>query len=173
MRQTTAVVLMAMLLTAPLGAAEREVIRGDWRAFQEQVAARGLKGRAVRITVSGGRQIKTNLLNVADAGLEVRGTRSTRQWQSAGGQASIPKEQVNAVQFGGRTGNGRLLGTLVGAGAGAGIGAAVATGHNITEGTGVILIPVGCTAIAVIGALVGYYAGRSRDRPGPEFVLTP
>jgi hypothetical protein len=172
MRQATAVVLMAMLLTAPLGAADREVIQGDWRAFQEQVAARGLRGRAVRITVSGGRQIKTKLLNVADAVLEVRATRATRQWQSAGGQAGIPKEQVNAVQFGGRAGNGRLIGTLVGAGAGAGIGAAVATGHDITEGSGVILIPVGCVAIAVIGAVVGYYVGRSMDRPGPGFVLT-
>src|SRR6185436_16290894 len=113
MMRTTAVVLLAAVLTAPLGAAEREVIRGDWRAFQEQVAARGLKGRAVRITVSGGRAIKTNLLTVAETGIEVRATRATRQWQSAGGQASIPKEQVNAVQFSGRAGNRRLLGTLV------------------------------------------------------------
>ena len=173
MRQTTAVALLAVVLTAPVGAAEREVIKGDWRAFQEQVTARGLKGRAVRISVSGGREIKTDLLDVAETGLEVRATRATRQWQSAGGQASIPKEQVNAVRFSGRTGNRRLLGTLVGAGAGAGIAAAVATGHDITEGYGVVLIPVGCVAIAVLGAVAGYYVGRSMDRAGPEFVLTP
>jgi hypothetical protein len=43
---------------------------------------------------------------------------------------------------------------------------------DVTEGVGVILIPVGAASIAAIGGIAGYFIGRSSNRPGPEFVIT-
>jgi RNase P/RNase MRP subunit p29 len=163
--------LIAVLLAEPVAAASREVIKTGWNGFQEQVSARKLTGHSVRITLQGGGVAKTNLLQATPTGLVVRETRETKQWNSEKGKSTIPNEQVVSVRFAGRVGHKRLIGALAGLGGGAAIGAAFATGSDLTEGVGVILIPVGAASIAVIGAVVGYFVGRAFDRPAPEFVI--
>lgn len=162
----TAAVLTFMLIATPLGASEREVIRTNWSGFQKEVSTRRLKGRSIRVAVAG-KEIKTELVDVLDTALVVRPTRAAKQWGD-----KIPKDQIASVRFNGRTGKHALLGMFVGLGAGAGIGAGVASGYNVSEGVGIILIPVLGVAIAAGGAIAGYCIGRSTDTLGPELVLT-
>lgn len=164
--------LAAILLAQPLLAADREVIHTDWNGFRQQVSSRKLEGRPAQIRLSGGSDIKTTLLEGTDAALVVRANRATQQWKSADGKAHIPKDQVASVRFGGRSGKRGILGGLIGLGAGAGIGAAIATGHDITEGSLVVILPVVAVGVAIGCGLAGYFIGRSMDRPAPEFVLT-
>jgi hypothetical protein len=170
--RSIAAVLMAIVLAEPVLAAEPDVLKTSWNGFQEQVSARRLKGRPVQIVLSGGKRIKTSLVEVTDTDLLVRSTRATKQWKVVNDQARIPKEQVSSVRFAGRTGKGKLIGGVAGFGAGAGIAAAATANTGITEGSFVILLPVIGVAIAASGALAGYFIGRSLDQPGPEFVLT-
>jgi hypothetical protein len=164
--------MSAILFTSPLAAAKREVLKTDWTGFQEQVTARKLNGRSVRISIASGKEIKTELLGVSGDGLAVPSGRAVKRWSSGGKQVTVPKDQVISVRFEGRAGHGRAIGTAAGIGAGLGVSAAALLGHDISEGPAVILLPAGAVAIVGIGALVGYFAGRSRDRRITEFVLT-
>ncbi len=164
--------LAATLLAQPLLAAGREVIKTDWNGFRQQVSSRKLHGRSAQIRLSGGRGIKTTLLDVTDAALVVRATRATSQWRSADGKARIPRDQAASVRFRGRSGKRGIMGGLIGLGAGAGIGAAIATGHDITEGSLVVILPVVAAGVAIGFGVAGYFIGRSMDHPAPEFVLT-
>ncbi len=129
-------VLTVMLVAPPLGGAEREVIRTNWSGFQKEVSTRRLKGRSIRVATAG-KEIKTELVDVLDTQLVVRATRATKQWGD-----KLPKDQITSVRFNGRMGKHGVLGMFVGLGAGAGIGAGVASGYDISEGVGVILIPI-------------------------------
>lgn len=171
-RRQLGAVVAAIFLAGAAAAAEREVIKADWGHFEQQVSARKLTGRSVRVRLSGGGEVKTNLLQVTDAGLVVRATRATQRWRS-GENAQIPKDQVASVRFEGRMGHHGLIGALIGFGAGAGIGAAVAANSDLTEGPAVIILPVAGAAIAITGWVSGYYIGRSTGRLAPEFVLVP
>lgn len=161
-----------VVLCAALTAADREVVRTDWNGFQNQFSTRSLNGHSARITLAGGQLIKTNVLRVTDSAVVVHANRATRQWDSGKSDAAIPKGQVTSVQFGGRTGNKRIIGLLAGFGGGAAIGAAIAASSDVSEGIGIILIPMAAGAIAITGGVVGYFIGKAADRPGPEFVLS-
>jgi hypothetical protein len=171
-KQIVSIALSAILLTSPLAAAPREVVRTDWNGLQEQVSARRLTGRQVRISLTGGREIKTELLNLVDDGLVAPSGRNTKQWGTKGKQVTIPKDQIVSLQFERTVGRGRAIGTIAGAGTGAAISAAVLAGHDVSEGPLAILIPAGAAAIIGIGALIGYGAGATRDHHVTEFVLT-
>jgi hypothetical protein len=170
--RSNVVVLATILLAGPACAADREVIRSGWSGFQGQVAARKLTGRSVRIVLSSGGQVKTDLLEVTDSGLAVRATRATKQWKSSQGYARIPREQIATVRFGGRVGSHGLIGALAGLGAGAGIGAAVANGISCNEGSCLYIKPPVGAAFVATGVVAGYFIGRATGRPAPEFVLT-
>ena len=165
--------LLAACLSLPASAAEREVIQCDWKGLRQEMTARNLAGRKVRIRLAGGAEIKTRLLAVEDGGAVTRLDRSTRAWKSTSDRAIIPAGEVKSVRFEGHTGKGRLIGSLVGLGAGAGIAAAIATGTDCYEGGCLIVLPAVGVAAAIGAAIAGYYIGRSMDRPGPEFVLHP
>ena len=169
-----AVAMVAILVAEPVAAAEREVVKSDWNGFRQQVSSRKLEGRSVRIRLSGGGEVKTNLLEVTETGFVVRATRATKQWKSVDDKARIPKEQVASVRFGGRVGRGGLIGGLVGLGAGAGatsvlIAGIQTSGRSPPDLSAVIFAGIVFTAV---GGLVGYFIGRSIARPAPEFVLT-
>ncbi len=168
-----AIALAAILSAEPLAAAEGEIIKTDWNGFRREVAARKLRGRAVRIGLAAGGEVKTNLLELTDTGLEARVTRATKQWATAGGNAQIPREQIVSVRFGGRTGHGGRTGALIGIAAGAGTAAAIATSVDCFEGGCLIALPVAGVALAAIGGVAGYFIGRSTGKPGPEFSLAP
>jgi hypothetical protein len=172
-KQQVAVALAAIIFSEPVAAAKREVIKTDWNGFQQQVSARKLKGRSVRISLTGGGGVKTNLLEVTDTGLVARANRTTKQWKSGKDKAQIPKDQIASVRFGGRVGHGGLIGGLVGSGAGAGIAAAIFVPMTI-EGDFIILILISLAGVAlmVVGGITGYFVGGSFSRPAPEFVLT-
>jgi hypothetical protein len=160
---TKAIALLtaALLLAAePSAAAEREVISTDWTGFQKQVIARKFKDRSVLVGLTSGEEVKTTLEGLTDSGLVTKAKRE------------IPKDQIRFVRISGKTGKGGLIGGMAGLGAGAAIGAAIATSSDVTEGVGVILIPIGAASIAAIGGIAGYLIGRSSNRPAPEFVIT-
>ncbi len=167
-----AVALAAMLLTEPVLAVEPEVVRTSWSDFQQQISARRLAGRNLRITLADGNTVKTNLLEATDAALVVRATRAARQWKSTDGYARIPREQVAAVRFSGRTGTHKLIGTLAGGLAGGGIGAAVGTSMGCNEGSCMVVQPAVGAAFLITGIVAGYFVGRAMGTPAPEFVLT-
>ena len=172
--QWTALGLSAMLLAAPLPATEREVIKTNWSGFVDQVAARKLKDRMVRASLTGGKTIKARLLKATATGLVVPVGRATKTWATGSNEALIPSQQVSGVRFEGRTGHGRLIGALAGAAAGAGIGAGVASSSVETfEGIGVFIVPIAAVTGAITGAVGGYFAGRAFDRRAPEFLLSP
>jgi len=168
-----ALALSVVLFSSGLAAAEREVVRTDWSGFQTQVSARALNGRQARITLTGGQRIYTAVLRIADTGIVLRATSETRKWDTGQHEASIPKSQIASVRFSGRTGKGRLIGTLAGFGGGAAIGASIAVSSDVSEGPGIILIPAIGAAVALAGGLVGYLIGNAADRPRPEFLFSP
>jgi hypothetical protein len=162
----TVIALTWMLVSTPVGAAEREVVKTDWSGFQKEVSTRRLSGRSVRI-VAAGKDIKTDLIDVLDNALVVRPTRGTKPWDD-----KIPRDQVASVRFNGRTGKRGTVGALVGLGAGAGIGAGIASGSTISEDYGFIYIPLLTGIFAAGGGVAGFFIGRSTDTLAPEFVLT-
>lgn len=159
--------LVALLLAAPGQAAEREVIRADWNGFQQQVSMRKLLRRNVRVTLSGGGEIKTALVRVDNNGLIVKATKAAKQWASGPEQAMIPREQVSAVRFGGRIGHRGLIGGLVGLGAGVGIPVGIGASRGYEE------VPIALAAIPLgpICGTAGYLIGHFIDKPAPEFVI--
>jgi hypothetical protein len=172
-RRHLSAVLAVVFLAQSAVAAEPDLIRATWSQFQQEVSARKLLGRSVRVRLTGGGEVKTNLLEVTGTALVVRATRSTKQWKSEEGKSRIPKEQAAAVSFGGRLGHRGLIGALVGTGAGAGIAAATLSGTNITEGIGIILLPIAGVGLVAMGGVAGYFIGRSLGHPVPQFILTP
>ena len=52
------VALIPFFVVGPVAAGEREVIKTGWSGFEQQVSARKLEGRTVRITPAGGGEIK-------------------------------------------------------------------------------------------------------------------
>ncbi len=163
--------LILTLTTVPAWAAEREVIRTEWSGFQKQIADRRLTGHSARVT-TGTKSVKTEVRGVSDTELVVRATRGTKQWSGGSGEARIPKDEVTSVRFDGRVGKKRLVGALAGLGAGAGIAAVTVAQTEVSEGVGIILIPIFGVAIAAGGALAGYFIGCAADQPAPEFILT-
>ncbi len=162
------------LLCGALGrGAEQEIIKSRWSEFQREVTSRKLEGRSARIRLVSGRAARARVRRITDTGIAVDASRATKQWKSAGGETLIPRAEVASVQFGRKSGNRRWIGMLAGLGAGAGVGAAIATGSDVTEGVGVIIIPLGAAAIALAGLASGYYIGKSLDRAAPEFVIVP
>jgi hypothetical protein len=170
-KRPVAILLSALLMASAALGREREAIRTDWAGFTRQVSERDLSGHSVRIRLSGGGEVKTKLLEVTADALAVRSKRDLSQWNSGDGKASIPRDQVASVRFGGRTGHARLIGALTGLGGGAAIGAGVATNLGIWEGPGLIFKPLIGAAFAVTGLVTGYFIGRAFSRPGPEFIL--
>ncbi len=174
MNQSLAVVLIALVVAGPVGAAQREVVKTDWSGFVQQVAARKLQNRMVRITLAGGGETRTKLLAVADSGLVVRATPPTSQWASGKKQATVPRGQIRSVRFLGHLGHRGLLTGLAGFGAGLGIGAALAASQDafqISEGPLVIAVPLAILAGAVGVGVAGYFIGRATSRQAPEFVI--
>jgi hypothetical protein len=157
--------LVALLLAAPGLAAEREVIRADWSGFRQQVSMRKLLRRNVRVTLSGGGEIKSTLVRVEDNGLIVKATKAAKQWASGPEQATIPREQVSAVRFGGRIGHRGLIGGLVGLGAGVAIPLVIAASREDPYAV------LGAPPLGLIGGTAGYLIGHFTDRPAPEFVI--
>jgi hypothetical protein len=162
-------VLAIILAAQPMMAAERDVIRADWNLFQEEVAARKLHSRSVRIALEGGGEVKTTVYHVTSAGLTVRLNKSLKQWQK-GDNALIPKEQVASARFGGRVKTHGSVGLLAGLGAGAAIAAAYTTNTGCDESGCIALMGAGI-ALAAAVAVAGCLVGRRIGQPAPEFIL--
>jgi hypothetical protein len=104
----------------------------------------------------------------------VRDVRTTKQWSSGNGDATVPKNQVRSVSFEGHLGHRGILGGVIGFVGGIGIGSAIAASQDaftISEGPAIIAIPVGITAGAIGLGVAGYYIGRSMSPKAPEFAL--
>jgi hypothetical protein len=166
-----ACLLATVLMAETAWSAPQETVRADWAKFTGAVASQGLKDRAVRVTLKGGKTIKTRLFDAGPEGITVALSRATRQWKAAGGDALIPKDQVARVRFGGRVKSHGLLGAAIGGGAGAAIGAGIAASKTPSEGVGIVIVPLVAVGLAVGGALAGYFIGRRAGQEAPEFIL--
>lgn len=163
---TLALTLTLLLTAEPVLAAQREIIGADWTTFQQQVSTRKLSKRPVRITLSGGGEIKTTLVSVDDTGLLVKAAKGTKQWESGPERARIPTDQIRSIRFEGRIGHrGLILGLT-----GLSVGVAVPLGMSASRGEDV---PTGLAAIVLGPALgaAGYLVGHVMDKPAPEFVI--
>lgn len=161
------------LLAGSAQAAYREVIPVSWSEFEQQVSARRLEGRKVRIVHAGG-EIRAKLVAVTEGDLVLAANRATRPWSSAKHEARIPRDQIRSVRFLGPAGHRGLLAGLLGGGAAAGIGAAVAASQDvfaITEGPVIIAAPLGIVAGAIGVGFACYFLARAASPPGPEFVI--
>lgn len=146
-------------------------MRADWSVFRKQVDARNLMGHSARIVLTSGDRVGTTIHSLDDTALEVRSTRSAKNWNTGNDRARIPRDQVRSVQFSGRMGSrGRLIGALAGGG-GAAVGVAVGYGVSGPSGPEQILAPAVGVVIAVIGFVAGYFIGRTADQPAPEFEI--
>ena len=159
-----------MLMVTDLAAAGEEVaVKTNWTGFQEQVAQRKLRNRGARISLASGGEIKTILMRVEGNGIVVGLNRATRQWASGKEEATVPRQAVSSVRFGGKTGRGGLIGGLAGLGAGAAATAGAAAGmsggncEGSSCGAVLLLIPV-----AAVG---GWLVGRATEKPAPVFVI--
>ncbi len=160
--------MLAVLLVSESGfGAQQKAITTDWTNFQQQVSIRKLSKRTVLVALTGGGEIKTTLFRVEDNGLIVQATKAAKQWASGPDQAIIPREQVSAVRFGGRTGHRGLIGGLVGLSAGVVFPLGIGASRGYEE------VPTGLVAV-VLGpalAIAGYLIGHFMDEPAPEFVI--
>ncbi len=160
-------ILAVLILANPGLSAERDVITADWSGFQQQVSMRKLFQRSVRVTLSGGGEIKTTLVQVEDNGLIVKATKAAKQWASGPERAMIPREQVRSVRFEGRIGHRGLIGGLIGLGVGVAVPVGIGAAQDYEE------VPSGLAAIVLgpVCGVVGYLIGHALDKPAPEFVI--
>ncbi len=169
MRSILARAIVVLWAVQTMPAAEPVAVRTDWKGFQEQVAQRKLKNRRVWISVNSGGEIKATFLRVAENGLVVMPNGATKQWTSGKEEATVPREVIGMVRFGGKVGRGGLIGGLSGLGAGAAIagGSAASMSGGKCEGSacGAVLI------VIPVLAGVGYLIGHALDKPAPIFVL--
>jgi hypothetical protein len=169
MRSTLARALVVLLVAEAMPAAEPVAVRTDWKGFQEQVAQRKLKNRRVWISVNSGGEIKATFLRVAENGLVVMPNGATKQWSPGKAEATVPRDVIGMVRFGGKVGRRGLIGGLVGLGVGAAITGATAASMGGGECEG-----GACGAVAIViplFAVAGYLIGHALDKPAPFFVL--
>ena len=169
MRSILARALVVLLIAEVMPAAEPVAVRTDWKGFREQVAQRNLKNRRVWISVNSGGEIKATFLGVAENGLVVGANGATKQWSSGKAEATVPRDLIGMVRFGGKVGRRGLIGGLVGLGVGAAITGGAAAGMSGGECEGG---SCGAVFIAIpLFAVAGYFIGHALDQPAPFFVL--
>jgi hypothetical protein len=155
-----------MLLVAdPVQGAKRAEIRVNWDELRQEVSRRGLAGRKVKVVVPGEGEVKTKLVRIEEDELVVKANKSTGQWVSAKGEARIPRSSVTALRFSGRQGRGRSIVAAAGLGAGAAIGVGSLLRTSIGGGKAAL----GIASSIAVWTVVGYFIGRTRDKPIPEF----
>jgi len=136
-----------------------------------QVAQGKLRNRTAYISLAWGAEIKTFLKRVEENGDLADLNRATKRWASGKEEATVPREVISSVRFGGKVGRGGLIGGLVGLGAGAAAtaGAAAGMGGGSCEGgsCGAVLLLI---PLAAVG---GWLVGRATEKSAPMFVIQP
>ena len=161
---------IAMLMVTDLAAAgEGMVVKTNWTGFREQVTQRKLRNRNVWVSLASGGEIKASFVRVEENGLVVRSNRATHQWASGKEEATVPRDAIFSVRFGGKVGNRGLIGALAGLGAGAAVAGISAASDSDCEGStcGVVLL------LIPLGAVGGYVIGRMTQKSAPVFVIQP
>jgi hypothetical protein len=159
--------LAIFLVTQPGLGARPDPVKTDWSGFRQQVSARNLLNRSVRIKLSTGGEITTTLIRADANGLLVNKTKHTEQWASSRDHALVPREQVTGVRFTGRRGNRGLIGGLVGVG----VGVAVPLGVGASHGTEAVYSGLVAVLLAPLFGLAGFLIGHLADEPAPQFVI--
>ena len=169
-----AISLLALSGPYPLGAGERELIKTDWNGFRQQVSARKVNDRKVRIQLASGGEIKARLIKTTGDGVVLRAHRATARWATGKRLALIPKDQIRSVRFEGHIGHRGLYTGLAGFAAGIGIAFAAAAPNDvfeISEGVLPIVLPIVVVAGSVGLGVAGYFIGRATSRRAPEFLI--
>jgi hypothetical protein len=169
-----AISLIALSSTDAVCAGERELIKTDWNGFRQQVSARKLNDRKVRIQLAGGGEIKTRLIETTGDGVVLRANRATTRWATGKKTAFISGDQIRIVRFEGHIGHHGLYTGLAGFAAGIGIAWAAAASNDVFEISGGVLpvvIPIVVVAGSVGLGVAGYFIGRATSRRAPEFLI--
>ena len=170
-RRVLAASIALLIVTELVAAREGMVVKTNWSGFRGQVTQRKLENRSVWISLPSGDEIKCRLTRVGENGIVVRSNRATKHWTSGKGEATVPRDAISSVRFGGKVGKGGLIGGLVGLGAGAAVTGAVAAGmgggacEGPSCGAVMVLIP-----LAAVG---GWLVGRATAKSAPVFVIQP
>jgi uncharacterized membrane protein YeaQ/YmgE (transglycosylase-associated protein family) len=156
-RGTKLVVAVAVLSQSLLWAGEPRQLQLKWSELGPRV-----EGRRVALVVTGGTYIEGKVQRVVPDGVWLRISKTSDHQAQPKGSHLIPRPSVSTMQVTEYRWLGRLLVTTAAVGAVAGLVAAA--NPDVSEGPGIVAIPV-IGAAGIIGAAVGgYHAGKRLDK---------
>ena len=121
-----------------------------------------IEDRKVALVLSGGPYIEGKVQRVVPAGMWLRVSKTSDHQAQPKGSHLIPRSSVTMLQVTEYRKLGRLLVTAGAIAAVAGIVAA--SNPDVSEGPGIVAIPVIASAGIIGAALAGYHAGKRLDK---------
>ena len=153
-----------IVLVALLGMSQSLVWGGEPRQLQLKWSELGprVEDRKVALVVPGGTYVEGKVQRVVPDGLWLRVSKTSDHKAQPKGSHLIPRPSISVLQV---TEYGMLGRLLVTAGAVAAVaGLVAATNPDVSEGPGIVAVPV-MAAAGIIGAAVGgYHAGKKLDK---------
>jgi hypothetical protein len=156
-RGTNLVVVVVALSHSLLWAGEPRQLQLKWSELGPRI-----EDRKVALVLSGGTYIEGKVQRVVPDGLWLRVSKTSDHKAQPKGSHLIPRPSVSMLQVTDYRKLGRLLVT---AGAVAAVAGIVAASHpDVSEGPGIVAIPVIAAAGIFGAALAGYHAGKKLDK---------
>ena len=159
MRRRFPIVLIALLGMGQslLSGGELRQLQLKWRELGPRV-----EDRKVALVVTGGTYIEGKVQRVVPDGMWLRVSKTSDHKAQPKGSHLIPRPSISVLQV---TEYGKLGRLLVTAGAVAAVaGLVAATNPDVSEGPGIVAVPV-MAAAGIIGAAVGgYHVGKKLDK---------
>jgi hypothetical protein len=156
-RGTNLVVAVMVLSQGLLWAGEPRQLQLKWSELGPRV-----EDRKVALVLSGGTYIEGKVQRVVPDGMWLRVSKTSDHQAQPKGSHLIPRPSVSVLQVTEYRKLGRLLVTAGAIAAVAGIVAA--SNPDVSEGAGIVAIPVIASAGIVGAALAGYHAGKRLDK---------
>lgn len=156
-RGTNLVVAVVALSHSLLWAGEPQQLQLKWSELGPRI-----EDRKVALVLSGGTYIEGNVQRVVPEGMWLRVSKTSDHQAQPKGSHLIPRPSVSMLQVT----DYRVLGrVLVTAGAVAAVAGIVAASNpDVSEGPGIVAIPVIAGAGIAGAALAGYHAGKKLDK---------
>jgi len=157
-----------IVLVALLGMSQSLLWAGEPRQLQLKWSELGprIEDRKVALVVSGGTYIEGKVQRVVPDGLWLRISKTSNHQAQPKGTHLVPRPSVSMLQVTEYRKLGRLLVTASAVAAVAGIVAA--SNPDVSEGPGIVAVPVIAAAGIVGAAVAGYHAGKKLDKRNVE-----
>ena len=140
--------------------------RITWEEFQARITP----SHKIRMVLPDGSRLEGNPLTFRPDAIDMRVTRTSNKQAHPKGNTAVPRSSFSVVEVRSPRWAGKLIGTLAPIGIGAGILAAgVSSGGETEFYTG---IAAGGSVMG-IGAVTGFFVGRSVDRRFETLVIVP